>query len=120
VAAVSILCQDERVFHAMIQSGTPCPYNGKIGQEALKEWKKYGKLRPDYERYTADLKYIEKKNKQLQKEYEKKVEENAEILTKQQEEINSIEAEKQKLIDEMNDLKGVKTEKKSLNTNSPK
>ncbi len=120
VAAVSILCQDERVFHAMIQSGTPCPYNGKIGQEALKEWKKYGKLRPDYERYKADLKYIEKKNKQLQKEYEQKLEENAEVLTKQQKEINSIEAEKQKLIDEMNNLKGVKTEKKSLNTNSPK
>ena len=120
VAAVSILCQDERVFHAMIQSGTPCPYNGKIGQEALKEWKKYGKLRPDYERYTADLKYIEKKNKQLQKEYEKKIAENGEILTEQQKEINSIEAEKQKLIDEMNNLKGVKTEKKSLNTNSSK
>ena len=120
VAAVSILCQDERVFHAMIQSGTPCPYNGKIGQEALKEWKKYGKLRPDYERYTADLKYIEKKNKQLQKEYEKAVAENAEILTEQQKEINSIEIEKQKLIDEMNNLKGVKTEKKSLKTNSPK
>ena len=120
VAAVSILCQDERVFHAMIQSGTPCPYNGKIGQEALKEWKKYGKLRPDYERYTADLKYIEKKNKQLQKEYEKKIAENGEILTEQQKEINSIEAEKQKLIDEMNNLKGVKTEKKSLKTNSPK
>ena len=121
VAAVSILCQDERVFHAMIQSGTPCPYNGKIGQEALKEWKKYGKLRPDYERYTADLKYIEKKNKQLQKEYEKKIAENGEILTEQQKEINSIEAEKQKLIDEMNNLKGVKTEKKSLNkNNSPK
>ena len=120
VAAVSILCQDERVFHAMIQSGTPCPYNGKIGQEALKEWKKYGKLRPDYERYTADLKYIEKKNKQLQKEYEKAVAENAEILTEQQKEINSIEAEKQKLIDEMNDLKGVKTEKKSQKKNSPK
>ena len=120
VAAVSILCQDERVFHAMIQSGTPCPSNGKIGQEALKEWKKYGKLRPDYERYTADLKYIEKKNKQLQKEYEKAVAENAENLTEQQKEINSIEAEKQKLIDEMNNLKGVKTEKKSLKTNSPK
>ena len=120
VAAVSILCQDERVFHAMIQSGTPCPYNGKIGAEALKEWKKYGKLRPDYERYTADLKYIEKKNKQLQKEYEKKIAENGEILTEQQKEINSIEAEKQKLIDEMNNLKGVKTEKKSLKTNSPK
>ena len=63
VAAVSILCQDERVFHAMIQSGTPCPYNGKIGDAALKEWQKYDKLRPDYEQYTADLKYIEKKNK---------------------------------------------------------
>ena len=120
VAAVSILCQDERVFHAMIQSGTPCPYNGKIGTEALKEWKKYGKLRPDYERYTADLKYIEKKNKQLQKEYEKKIAENGEILTEQQKEINSIEAEKRKLIDEMNNLKGVKTEKKSLKTISPK
>ena len=120
VAAVSILCQDERVFHAMIQSGTPCPYNGKLGAEALKEWKKYDKLRPDFERYVADLKYIEKKNKKLQKEYEKKLEENAEILTEQQKEINSIEAEKQKLIDEMNNLKGVKTEKKSLKTNSPK
>ena len=87
----------------------------------LKEWKKYDKLRPDFERYVADLKYIEKKNKKLQKEYEKKLEENAEILTEQQKEINSIEAEKQKLIDEMNNLKGVKTEKKSLNkNNSPK
>ena len=120
VAAVSILCQDERVFHAMIQSGTPCPYNGKIGNEALKEWKKYGKLRPDYERYTADLKYIEKKNKQLEKEYQKKMVENAEELTKQQIELDAVAAEKQKLIDEMNALKGTKTEKKSQNTNSPK
>ena len=120
VAAVSILCQDERVFHAMIQSGTPCPYNGKIGNEALKEWKKYGKLRPDYERYTADLKYIEKKNKELQKEYEKKMVENAEELTKQQIELDAVALEKQKLIDEMNELKGVKTEKKSQKNNSPK
>ena len=116
VAAVSILCQDERVFHAMIQSGTPCPYNGKIGNEALKEWKKYDKLRPDYEQYTADLKYIEKKNKKLEKEYEKKMMENAEELTKQQVELDAVAAEKQKLINEMNELKGVKKEK----TNSPK
>ena len=109
VAAVSILCQDERVFHAMIQSGTPCPYNGKIGNEALKEWKKYDKLRPDYEQYTADLKYIEKKNKKLQAEYEKALEENAEILTKQQEEINKIEEEKQKLLEEIESKK--KTQK---------
>ena len=121
VAAVSILCQDERVFHAMIQSGTPCPYNGKIGNEALKEWKKYDKLRPDYEQYTADLKYIEKKNKKLEKEYEQKMAENAEELTKQQIELDAVAAEKQKLIDEMNNVKGEKTEKKSLNkNNSPK
>ena len=116
VAAVSILCQDERVFHAMIQSGTPCPYNGKIGDAALKEWKKYDKLRPDYEQYTADLKYIERKNKKLEKEYEKKMLENAEEISKQQVELDAVAAEKKKLIDEMNELKGVKKEK----NNSPK
>ena len=115
VAAVSILCQDERVFHAMIQSGTPCPYNGKIGDAALKEWQKYDKLRPDYEQYTADLKYIERKNKKLEKEYEKKMLENAEELSKQQVELDAVAAEKQKLIDEMNELKGVKEK-----NNSPK
>ena len=108
VSAVSILCQDERVFHAMIQSGTPCPYNGKIGDAALKEWQKYDKLRPDYEQYTADLKYIEKKNKKLEKEYEKKMAENAEELTKQQIELDAVALEKQKLIDEMNELKNGK------------
>ena len=40
VAAVSILCQDARIFDAMIMAGTPCPYKGKIGQEALKELQK--------------------------------------------------------------------------------
>ena len=104
----------------MIQSGTPCPYNGKIGNEALKEWKKYDKLRPDYEQYTADLKYIEKKNKKLQIEYEKKMVENAEELTKQQIELDAVAAEKQKLLDEMNNLKGKKTEKKSQKNTSPK
>lgn len=39
VAAVSALCQDARVFDAMVMAGTPCPYKGKIGDEALKEWK---------------------------------------------------------------------------------
>ena len=47
--------------------------------------------------------------------------ENAEELTKQQIELDAVAAEKQKLIDEMNNLKGEKTEKKSLNkNNSPK
>ena len=47
--------------------------------------------------------------------------ENAEELTKQQIELDAVALEKQKLIDEMNELKGIKTEKKkSLNNNSPK
>ena len=38
VAAVSLLCQDARVFDAMTMAGTPCPYKGKIGQEAKVAW----------------------------------------------------------------------------------
>lgn len=38
VAAVSIMCQDERVFNAMEMAGTPCPYLGKIGEEAQEGW----------------------------------------------------------------------------------
>ena len=59
VAAVSILCQDSRVFSAMAHAGTPCPFNGKIGNEALDEWNKYDKERPDYEEYTKTLRYME-------------------------------------------------------------
>jgi len=38
VAAVSLLCQDARVFDAMMSAGTPCPYEGKIGTQAKKSW----------------------------------------------------------------------------------
>ena len=38
VAAVSTLCQDARLFDAMIMAGTPCPYKGKIGKAALTAW----------------------------------------------------------------------------------
>jgi hypothetical protein len=38
VAAVSTLCQDDRVFSAMMNAGTPCPIDGKIGDEAKKVW----------------------------------------------------------------------------------
>lgn len=40
VAAVATLCQDERVFVAMKNAGTPCPIDGKIGAEAKTEWDK--------------------------------------------------------------------------------
>jgi len=38
VAAVSTLCQDHRVFQAMQNAGTPCPVDGKIGNEAQQVW----------------------------------------------------------------------------------
>lgn len=38
VAAVATLCQDERVFSAMMAAGTPCPVDGKIGAQAKEEW----------------------------------------------------------------------------------
>ena len=38
VAAVAIMCQDERVFSAMMNAGTPCPIEGKIGEQAKEIW----------------------------------------------------------------------------------
>jgi len=42
VAAVSVMCQDKRVFDAMMNAGTPCPYDGMIGAEAKAAWKANG------------------------------------------------------------------------------
>ena len=55
VAAVAILCQDERVFESMIQAGTPCPIDGKIGKEAKQLWGKYDHERPDYKTYVKRM-----------------------------------------------------------------
>ena len=55
VAAVAILCQDERVFESMIQAGTPCPIDGKIGKEAEALWSKYDHERPDYKTYIKRM-----------------------------------------------------------------
>ena len=60
VAAVAILCQDERVFESMIQAGTPCPIDGKIGKQALALWEKYDFERPDYKAYIKRMKLREK------------------------------------------------------------
>src|SRR6056300_930238 len=38
VAAVSTMCQDKRVFDAMMMAGTPCPYDGQIGEAAKVAW----------------------------------------------------------------------------------
>ena len=71
VAALAILFQDERVFFAMEQAGTPCPFEGKIGKQAKAAWKKYDKLRPDYETYVNNLKIIQKKNEEEEKQMTK-------------------------------------------------
>ena len=47
VAAVSVMCQDERVFNAMSMAGTPCPFEGKIGEEAKKLWEQNPELNPN-------------------------------------------------------------------------
>ena len=82
VAAVSILCQDERVFFAMEMAGTPCPFEGKIGAEALKQWKKYDVERPDYNSYVSKLETRSKIDEELadierQEEAKRIAEENA-------------------------------------------
>ena len=100
VAAVSLLCQDERVFEAMLMAGTPCPFEGKIGSEAISQWEKYDVERPDYEEYVSKLETRSRIDAELeairiQKEQEelarKLAEEQAKLETlKQQEEVDNI------------------------------
>ena len=75
VAAVAILCQDERVFESMIQAGTPCPIDGKIGKEAEALWSKYDHERPDYNTYVKRMddrkKADEAEQLAMTKEFEK-------------------------------------------------
>lgn len=55
VAAVGILCADDRVWEAMMMSGSPCPIDSLVGDAARDEWirqkpekfiKLYGKVPP--------------------------------------------------------------------------
>ena len=48
VAAVSTLCRDHRVFDAMWMSGTPCPFMGKIGDDAKTSWEKNLDVMPEF------------------------------------------------------------------------
>ena len=38
VAAISLMCQDDSVFDAMMNAGTPCPIDGLIGEQAKERW----------------------------------------------------------------------------------
>ena len=54
VGAIALLCQDARVFQAMEMAGTPCPFKGKIGIAAAKEWANNPDKRPDYEEWVKE------------------------------------------------------------------
>ena len=54
VAAVSVLCQDVRVFDAMMMAGTPCPYHGIIGTDARIAWQNDELNRPKTEEEEDD------------------------------------------------------------------
>ena len=60
VAGIAVLCADARVFTAMEMAGTPCPFEGKIGDEAERLWQKYDILRPDYDEYIKNKELKEK------------------------------------------------------------
>ena len=68
VAAVAILCQDDRGFESMIQAGTPCPIDGRIGKEAMALWNKYDHERPDYKVYVKRME--ERKKAELAEQIE--------------------------------------------------
>ena len=57
VAAVSVLCQDPRVWDAMTDAGTPCPARGSIGSEAAQYWSDNPSEIPDGSKYKID--YVE-------------------------------------------------------------
>ena len=102
VAAVAILCQDERVFESMIQAGTPCPISGKIGKDALALWNKYDHERPDYDIYVKRMKEREKKEQEIALEEKKRIDEEIKMT----EELEKID--KEQAIEDLKNFKNVR------------
>ena len=57
VSAVSVLCQDPKVFEAMTNSGSPCPIMGMVGDAALKE---HYRQKPEYFRKLYGEEYYQR------------------------------------------------------------
>ena len=82
-------------FFAMEMAGTPCPFEGKIGPEALEQWNKYDVERPNYESYISKLETRSKIDEELA---EIARQEEAERLRLEQEELaRQIEEEKRNI-----------------------
>ena len=100
IGAISLLCQDERVFFAMEMAGTPCPFEGKIGKEALEQWNKYDVERPNYESYVSKLEIRSRidaelaeiaRQEEARKLAEEKARKEAELATlKEEDDLNDI------------------------------
>ena len=106
VAAVAILCQDERVFESMIQAGTPCPIDGRIGKEAEALWSKYDHERPDYKTYIKRMDDREKKEKEIAKKIALDEKKRIEAEIQMTEELEKIDKELKK--EELKNLKNVR------------
>ena len=106
VAAVAILCQDERVFESMIQAGTPCPIDGKIGKEAKALWSKYDHERPDYDTYVKRMKEREIKEEEIAKETALAEKKRTKEQAKMTEEFEK--ADKEKAKEDLKNLKNVR------------
>ena len=90
----------------MIQAGTPCPIDGKIGKEAKVLWSKYDHERPDYDIYVKRMKEREIKEEEIAKEAalaEKKRIEAEAKMTKEFE-----KADREAAIEDLKNLKKVK------------
>jgi len=70
----------------MIQAGTPCPIDGRIGKEALALWQKYDHERPDYKVYVKRMDERKKADQleqiEMTKEFERLEKEEAEEKAK--------------------------------------
>jgi len=68
VAAISTLCADSRVFDAMWNAGTYCPYNASIGEDAKKGWEENKDKIPKGSLIFASMKEDEKEKIKKQRE----------------------------------------------------
>jgi len=77
VAAVSTLCGDYRIFDAMWMAGTPCPYMGKIGDDAKTAWLGEGMgMIPEDSAIKANILTTKLEEKKVEKVKKKKVKPN--------------------------------------------
>ena len=77
VAAVSTFCGDYRIFDAMWMAGTPCPYMGKIGDDAKTAWLGEGMgMIPEDSAIKANILTTKLEEKKVEKVKKKKVKPN--------------------------------------------